>query len=282
MKRLLPILLLTLCGASAVAAEFTIIGSRTMHALNKELADRFRQTHSGTPFRVSDAGTGKGIDALIAGKADVAAVTRPLRPEEKKEFSVRHRHEPFVFPIAVEGIVVYVHPRNRVDSLSVDQLARVFSGEITNWKELGGADLPIHVYSFDKSTGRYWYVLESILGKRTFVAGTRYTGSSDAVSSAAALAAQQEQMLQLISADPAGIGYGDFTRARVVKFARISTNGGRGYLPAPDELQRGTYPLSRTLMYVLRSEPEGTLAEFVRWSREQEDLIRGAGFVPVR
>ncbi len=269
-----------LCVSRLVAADVTMIGSRTMYALNNALTARFHQTHATMTFQVSDAGTGKGIEALIAGTTEIAAVTRPLRPEEKKKFAARYHHDPVTYSIAIEGIAVYVHPRNPVGALSVDQLARVLSGEITDWKQLGGPDLPIHVYSFDKTTGRYWYVVENIVGKRGFAAGTRYTAAPSGASDAANLAAQQSQMLQLVSADPAAIGYGDFKRARVVKIERISSDGGHAYFPAPDEVQSGAYPLSRTLVYMFRNEPKGELAEFVRWCQTQEALIREAEFVP--
>ncbi len=283
MPRLLTVCALAvLCATNLVAADVRVVGSRTMFVLNNALASRFHQVRPATTFQVSDAGTGKGIEALIAGSTDIAAVTRPLRPEEKKKFVARYHRDPVSYSVAIEGIAVYVHPRNRVDALSVDQLARVLSGEIANWKLLGGADLPIHVYSFDNTTGRYWYVVENLLGKRKFAAGTRYTAAPSGVSDAANLAAQQSQMLQLVSADPGAIGYGDLKRERVVKIARISSGGGRAYYPAPDEVQSGAYPLSRTLMYMFRNEPKGELAEFVRWCQAQEALIREANFVPVR
>jgi phosphate transport system substrate-binding protein len=264
-----------LCATRLAAADVTMIGSRTMFALNTALTARFHQTNPTLAFHVSDAGTAKGIEALIAGTADIAAVTRPLRPEESKKFANRYHRDPVTVSIAVEGIAVYLHPRNPVDALSVEQLGKILTGEITNWSVVGGPDLPIHVYSFDNTTGRYWYVMETVLGKRSFAPSTHYT-------TAPTLAAQQSQMLQFISNDPAGIGYGDFRRARVVKFVRVSQNGGRAYLPAPDEVQRGTYPLSRPLMYVLRNEPQGSMAEFLRWCQTQDMVIREADFVPLR
>lgn len=265
-----------------VAADVAVIGSRTMFVLNNALTARFHQTHPGVNFRVSDAGTAKGIDALIAGKTDIAAVTRPLRPKEEKMFVARHHHRPFSYPVALEGISIYLHPRNSVDTLTIDQLARILSGEIRNWKELGGADAPIHVYSFDNTTGRYWYVAESILRDRSFALSTRYAQSGSASSDAAKLAAQEKQMLEFVSHDVGAIGYGDLKKVRIVKLARIVAADGKAYWPTPLDVQSGAYPLSRRLTFLLRDEPRGELLDFLRWCPVQEELIRSTDLIPLR
>lgn len=284
MKRLLLSLsaLALLAVTPVIAADIEVIGSRTMYLLNNSLAARFHQTHPAVNFHISDAGTGKGIDALIAGKTDIAAVTRLLRPPEMKLFIARYHREPVMVPVALEGISVFLHPHNGVDTLTVDQLARILSGEIRNWKEVGGANLPIHVYSFDNTTGRYWYVVENLLGKRSFAAETHYAQAGSASSDAERLAAQEKDMIQFVSHDVSAIGYGDLKKVRLVKLARIVAADGKSYWPTPQDVQSGAYPLSRRLMYLLHDEPRGELLDFVRWCPGQEELIRSADFVPLR
>jgi phosphate transport system substrate-binding protein len=284
MKRLLlSVSVVALVAARpVVGADVEIIGSRTMFLLNNSLAARFHETHPALNFHVSDAGTGKGIEALVAGKTDIAAVTRVLRSPEKKMFAARYHREPVMIPVALEGISVFLHPHNGVDELTIDQLARILSGEIRNWKEVGGANLPIHVCSFDRTTGRYWYVVENILGKRSFARETRYAQGGSAGSDAARLAAQEKDMLAFVSHDVSAIGYGDLKKVRVVKLARIVAADGKSYWPTPQNVQSGVYPLSRALMYLLRDEPRGALLDFLRWCPAQEELIRGADFVPLR
>ena len=280
-RELLGILLLVCLPFPLRAADHTMVSSKTMYAMNVDLIDRYRQTHPNVRFRVSDAGTAKAIEGLTAGTIDVAAVTRPMRPNEEKEFQKRYRRGPISVPIALEGISVFLHPRNRVETMTIDQFARVMNGEIRNWKELGGADLPIHVYSFDQTTGRYWYVQEQILGKTQVAKDAQYMHSPEGAAPAAGLAAQQEQMLRFVSTDPSAIGYGDLKRVRIVKIARI-VNGRDSYWPTPDAIQEGRYPLVRQLMFMLRDEPEGELNDFLQWCRKQSAVIREHDFVPMR
>lgn len=272
------------CAAlSTTAFAYTITGSRTMYALNVALTAKYRTEHPAVAFTVSDAGTGAGIEKLIDGSTDVAAVTRRLRPNEVEAMR-KHAHSDGVFvPVAREGISIYLHPQNHVEGLTVEQISAIFSGRITNWKELGGADLPIHLYAFDNTTGRYWYLAEEVMKKEKFAAGVVYTAPkpAGAKNDAEGLAMKEAQMLKWISSDPAAIGFGDLKKIRVVKLAKIY-NGGEAFWPTPDAIASGKYPLQRTLGYLFRSAPQGELRSFVEWAAKEEETIRQYGFVPAK
>src|SRR5947207_11294709 len=103
-----------------------------MYDLNRTLAERYRAAHPAVAITVSDAGTGKGIEAAIAGTADVAAVTRRLRPEELAALHKQTPGDGFTQPLAREGIAVYVNQRNPVSELTPQEIASIFAGKIGN------------------------------------------------------------------------------------------------------------------------------------------------------
>ena len=260
----------------AIAQQITIIGSKTMYAMNVALARRFEQSHPGVKVHMSDEGTAKGFEAVLQNRADAAAMTRGLRPEEKKQLRAAMRTEGEFISVGLEGISIYLHPRNPVGDLRPEQVFAIFSGRITNWKEVGGANAPIHVYSFDNSTGRYWYLYDELMGRTPFVAGARYTDEHPNLAPAEGLARKEQQMLDWVAEDPDAIGFGDLKKVRIVKIAKIN-----GFWPTPDEIRAGRYPFARRLGYVIGAKPGGALADFLHWAPKQGDIIRGAGFVPI-
>jgi phosphate transport system substrate-binding protein len=263
------------------ARNYTITGSRTMYDLNHALADKYHQAHPDVAFTVDDAGTGKGIESAIAGTADVAAITRRLRPEELQSLHQQISGDGFVQPLARQGIAIYVNQKNSVFELTAQEIAAIFSGNITNWKMVGGPDLPIHLYSFDNTTGRYWYLSEEVMQKKPLPANVRYTDAGSGKTDAASVKAKEEQMQSWIAVDPAGIGYGDLKRINKVKLVAI-INQGRAYLPTAANLQAGLYPLVRTLAFFFRRSPSGDLLAFSRWAAEQKQLIEAHGFAPLK
>lgn len=281
MKRSAMALLAVLFAGSLSGHDYSLIGSRTMFDLNRALADRYHAAHPDVAINVSDAGTGKGIDAAIAGKADIAAVTRRLRPEELEMLRRQVGGDGAMVPLAREGIAIYVNQRNPVSELTPQEIAAIFSGKITNWSAVGGPNLPIHVYSFDNSTGRYWYLNEEVMQKAPLVATARYTDAGGGRLDAGTVKLKEEQMQGWVAADPAAIGYGDLKRIGKVKLVAVM-NGGRAYLPTPANLQAGVYPLVRTLAYFFRRPPGGDLAAFSRWAASQRELIELHGFAPLK
>src|SRR4051794_37433454 len=117
MKRCALAVLVALSASLAAARDYAITGSRTMYDLNRALADKYREAHPDVTFIVADAGTGKGIEAAIAGTTDIAAVTRGLRPEELLALRQKTAGVGYVQPVAREGIAIYVNQKNPVSEL---------------------------------------------------------------------------------------------------------------------------------------------------------------------
>ena len=281
MKRFALALLLVSFPMVAAARGYSIVGSRTMYDLNKTLAAKYHAAHPDVAFNVADSGTGKGIEAAIAGTADVAAITRRLRAEELAELRKQTAGDGFTVPLAREGIAVYVNQKNPVAELTAQEIAAIFAGKIANWKLVGGPDLAIHIYSFDNTTGRYWYMAEEVMQKTPFAATVRYTDAGGGKEDAASVKVKEEQMQSWVSGDPAAIGFGDLKRLNRVKLVAV-INGGQAYLPTPANLQSGLYPLVRTLAFFARRAPNGELLAFCQWAAAQRSVIEAHGFTPLK
>jgi phosphate transport system substrate-binding protein len=274
-------MLTVLLSVSASGRDYSLTGSRTMYDLNLDLASRYHAAHPDVAIAVSDAGTGKGIEAAISGKTDIAAVTRRLRAEELQALHQQTSGDGAIVPLAREGIAVYVNQRNPVSELTPQEIAAIYSGKITNWRAVGGPNLPIRVYSFDNTTGRYWYLVEEVMQKAPLSPAVRYTDAAIGRADAASVKAKEEQMQVWIWGDPGAIGFGDLKRINRVKIIAV-LNGGHAYLPTPSNVAGGLYPLTRTLAYFFRRPPTGDVLAFARWAAAQKEIIAQHGFTPVQ
>ena len=280
----LPLLLIAVVGwivLPARAATYTITGSKTMYLLNTALAADYQKSRPDVRLKVMDDGTTKGIASVVAGEADAAASTRPLNKEETEAVRKRLGRDLIPHVVALEGVSVYLHPRNPVNALSVEQLGDILSGRVTNWKAVGGLDAPIRVHSFSSHTGRYYYMVESVLGGGAFARSTVFCKATPNLAPHQRLAEEEHQMLEAVSNDPNAIGYGDLKKVRIVKIAAIRTPAG-AYLPTPDHVKAGRYPLSRRLMYLVRPDAPKPLLDFVRWAPTRADIVREMNFAPVK
>ncbi|HBB22355.1 MAG TPA: hypothetical protein DC029_08145, partial [Pseudomonas sp.] len=117
---------------------------------------------------VAAHGTGTGFAGLKNGQGDLAAASRPIKTSERAELAelgdMRSAKAEQV--IAIDGLAIVVHPGNPVDSLTTAQLARLFAGEIRNWRELGGQDLPVRLHARDDRSGTYDTFNELVLARQ--------------------------------------------------------------------------------------------------------------------
>ncbi len=277
----LSVAVCSLIALPAPAATFTISGSKTMYALNSALAAEFEKAHESVELRVLDEGTTRGIEGLVTGRIDAAASTRPLTKKESDAARKRFGKELVPKVLALEGVSIYLHPRNGVSTLAVEQIRGILTGRITNWKDVGGHDAAIRVHSFSDHTGRYYYMVENVMGGAPFAKGTRFCKEDPKLEPHKRLADEERQMLDAVSDNPDAIGYGDLKKVRVVKIARVRTADG-AYLPTPEHVQAGRYPLSRRLMLFVRPEAPKPLHDFVRWAPTRNDIVRELNFTPVR
>jgi phosphate transport system substrate-binding protein len=173
--------------------------------------------------------------------------------------------------VAKDGLAVYVHEANPVTEISIPQLSRVYSGEITNWKQLGGPDRAITLYGRENSSGTYEYFKERVLEGADFAPATQTLPGTAAVVNA-------------VAQDPGGIGYGGAAYAKGVRECAVKPDeASQAVLPNETTVRDGSYPLARGLFYYTRKAPEGATKTFIDYvlSPEGQTLVAEVGYFPV-
>ena len=196
MKNIFIALLIAVSAQSAFAAKaVTITGSDTMVIMNARLAEAFMAKNPGTFVQVTGGGSGVGIAALINGTVDIAAASRPIKTSEVDKLKQRFATIGFAHAIARDGLSVYLNAANPVKELTLAQIRDVYTGRLTNWKQIGGNDAPIVLYSRENSSGTYTYFKDVVL------LGKDFTPRAQTLQGTAGV-------VNAVAKDPNGIGYG--------------------------------------------------------------------------
>src|SRR3989338_5452689 len=167
-KKWLLVLLMFKLTTPAFAASgknsIQIKGSDTMVNLGQAWAEKYMEENPGDFVAVTGGGSGTGLSSLISGTCDIAMSSRNIK---EKEIGLANKKgvNPNEIKVALDGLAVVVNPSNPVDKLTLDQLAGIFTGRITNWKELGGKDEKIVVLSREGNSGTQVYFKEHVLRK---------------------------------------------------------------------------------------------------------------------
>ena len=161
MKRTVLILFLTVlaCSLGTLSAQ-RIKGSDTVLPLSQELSEMYMKTNPTASVTVTGGGSGVGISALMDGTTDLAMASRAIKFSEKMKMK-QAKHTPVEVVVAYDALAIIVHPSNPVKRLTREQLEGIFRGKITNWKQVGGNDARIVVYSRETSSGTYEFFKES-------------------------------------------------------------------------------------------------------------------------
>lgn len=275
MKRTLAALLLLVSAAgNALAAgkPVTIKGSDTMVIMNAKLAEAFMSKYPGTQIQVTGGGSGVGLAALINGTTDIAAASRPIKTSEVDKLKARFATRGVGIPIARDGLAVYLNEANPVQELSLAQLSDIYTGTVTNWQQVGGKNAPIILYSRENSSGTYTYFKDNVLK------GKDYSSRAQTLQGTAAV-------VNAVSKDVNGIGYGGAAYAKGVKFARVKRDAkSEAYQPSLETVRSSQYPITRYLFLYARNNPSGDARKFIDWalSPEGQDLVQKVGYFPVK
>ncbi|AEA46884.1 PstS family phosphate ABC transporter substrate-binding protein [Archaeoglobus veneficus] len=260
--------------------EIYIKGSDTLVQLVSNLAEAYMEKNPDTSIVVSGGGSGTGIKALINGEIDVADASREMKDSEIEQIKQKYGTEPLRLIIARDMLAVVVNPSNPVDKLTVEQVAKIFAGEITNWKEVGGNDAPITLYGRQSTSGTYEFFLEHVVRPYT---GKGYSGTMRNL-------AGNIQIRDAVASDPNGIGYiGVGYLSDAIKVVKVSMDGKNYYSPLDEKaVEEGKYPISRPLQqYTLPQYFQGkkgeVLKDFFRFevSEEGQQIVKESGFYPI-
>ncbi len=257
--------------ALASAGTVTVKGSDTMVILTQRWAEDYMKKAGGKKVQVTGGGSGTGIAALINGTTDVANASREMKASERAKVQQRFRSQPVETAVAKDGVAVYVHASNPVAQLTKAQLKAIYLGDLTNWKDVGGPDARIVIYSRENSSGTYVFFKEHVLDDMDFHPAAQTLPGTAAVVNA-------------VSKEKWGIGYGGAAYAAGVKEVRIAGADGKGYLPTAENVKAGKYPLSRPLYMYTRAKPAGEAKEFIDFclSPEGQSIVTQVGYFPIK
>jgi phosphate transport system substrate-binding protein len=251
--------------------KITVKGSDTMVILAQKWAEIYMKKNSDVTIQVTGGGSGVGLAALINGSTDIANSSRPINQSEMEKIKARYNTLGVEIPCAKDGITIFLHASNPVNELSIKQLSGIFSGKITNWKEVGGPDTRIILYGRENSSGTYVFFKDNVV-KADYAANCQTLPGTAAIVNA-------------VKKDKYGIGYGGAAYAEGVKHCKVKKNDkSPAYLPTKENIANNLYPISRYLYMYLSSKPTGKLKKYIDWilSAEGQKVVTDVGYFPVK
>jgi len=263
----------------------SVKGSDTMVNLAQKWAEVYMQKNPNVSIQVTGGGSGTGVASLLNGTTDLANSSRELKDSEL-ETAKQKGVTPVVYEVALDGIALIVHPDNKIDNLTIKQVSDIFSGKITNWKQLGGTDMLITLYGRENSSGTYEFFKEHVLGKDEAGKQVDYTPATQVLQGTAALG-------EAVARDVKGIGYGGvgyFAQRKDVKILHIkkddeslailpSENGKVNY----EVIWNGDYSISRYLYCFTNGEATGELKKYIDFilSPDGQKLVELMEYIPL-
>jgi phosphate transport system substrate-binding protein len=255
-----------------------IKGSDSEVNLVTRLAEEFMLQNKHVIIAVTGGGSGVGIASLIDGDIDIANSSRPMKDSEKADLKAKQGQDPYAVRFAVDGVAVIVLPDNPIDEITVEDLGRVYRGEVTNWKEIGGADQSINLYGRQSTSGTYVFFMESVL-KGEYAPTMRNLGGN-------------ADIVEAIKSDGSGVGYvaigyaaEDGKPATGLKALKVSGAAGQeAYSPVVlANIISGSYPLTRPLYQYIIGKPTGAILEFLKFETSDagQAFVLEEGFYPI-
>lgn len=259
---LLCMLFLNLMVASACGktpeASVIVAGSTSVQPYAEVLAEEYAILHPGSEIDVQGGGSSAGISAAKSGIANLGMSSRSLKEEEKSLWSVE---------IAKDGLAVIVNASNPIENLTLEQIQKIYSAEITNWSEVGGNDAKIHIITREEGSGTRSAFTELVMEKIEITPKAIVQDSNGSVR-------------QLVKGDPNAIGYISLGLVdQTVKAVHLD-----GVAATHDNIMNGSYTLARPFLFVSQSEPTGETQKFVEFvlSEEGQKMLNDEGLIPTK
>lgn len=255
-----------------------IKGSDTMVNLAQAWAEQYMEKNSGAFVAVTGGGSGTGFSSLISGTCDVAMSSRNVKSKEILLAEQKGVH-PNEIKVALDGLAVVVNPANPVAKLTTVQLADIFTGKTTNWKEVGGNDEKIVILSREVNSGTHVYFKEHVLRRND-------PNSKEEFAPGALLLSSSQAIADEVAGNPAAIGYyGMGYISAKQKPVAIAKDENSEYIePVIGNVLSNAYPISRPLFLYTNGLPHGLVKEFVDFalSKEGQDIVLATDFVPIK
>lgn len=256
----------------AHAGAITVKGSDTLVVLAQKWAETYMSKNPSTKIQVTGGGTGTGFAALQNQTTDICNASRKIKAKEQENCIKAFGKRPTEYKVAMDGLSVYVHNDSPIRELSIEDLENIFTGKVRNWKEVGGPDAPITVYSRENSSGTYEFFKEHVLQGKDFVSSAQTLQGT-------------AQVLQAVAKDKLAIGYGGAAYGQGAKHLKIAkVKGGEAIEPDEANVLSGKYPITRYLYcYVNPALDKGDVSTYLRWVRSEEGqkLVKEVGYFPL-
>lgn len=283
----LCLVLLMGCGRSAGAAavsspsaQQTIQnkGSDTLVNVALAWAEAYREIRPDVSIAVTGGGSGTGIASLINGTVDLANASRAMKSNEIEEARGKGI-EPIEHTVAIDALAIILHLDNPVSELTIDQLADIYTGRITNWAEVGGNDARIVLLSRETNSGTHVYFLEEVVRRGDPTNKDIFAPQTLLMPSSVGITSEIRRNPNAIGYD--GLGYVDAAHEKIVAIA--DTAAGPFVLPTVETAASGEYTLSRDLYMYTAGEPTGAVGEFLAWilGSQGQSIVTQLGFVPL-
>jgi len=267
--------------SSGGGSSIKIIGSNTVTPLSSVWAEEFMNTHPDVSISVSGPGSGVGIAALIDGTTDICQASRTIKQSEIDQAEANDV-EPYEIQVATDALSVVVHPSNPVSELTTVQLSAIYTGEITNWDEVGGNDVEIVAIARDTNSGTHVFFKEHVVqmqGLPTEDKSLEYGGN-------VLMLPSTEEGVSQVANNPNAIFYPGlgYVTEEVKPLAIKRTADSTGVLPTVQTALNGTYPIARPLLFYTNGEPTGVIKDFIDYclSPEGQEKVIEVGYVPLQ
>ena len=257
------------------SGSLQILGSETMRPLVTACAEAFMARNPQADIIVRGGGSGDGVAALLSGMADIGMTSRPFSDKER-EFAATRGIELAVSDIALDGVAVIVNGANPLSALTLDRLKAIFTGEVGNWRDLGGGDRAILVFGRAAGSGTGTLFTERVMSGATEALGVQKLATNEAI-------------VAEVAARPDAIGYTSLgairnAGARIKLVALGVDPASTAALPTPETLRKGEYPLARRLSFGMAGAVSPTVRAFIEACAGPagQALIQRAGYVPLQ
>ncbi|HEX5002098.1 MAG TPA: phosphate ABC transporter substrate-binding protein [Bacteroidia bacterium] len=263
---------MALSGVQFTAAAQKVKGSDTVLPLSQKTAEVYMKMHPDATITVVGGGSGVGLAALIDGTTDIAMASRQMKMSEKMKLTEMKKPISEVI-IAYDALSVVVNRQNKVSKLTRQQLEDIFTGKITNWKEVGGDDMAIVAYSRESSSGTFEFFKEHVMSKKNFAQGILNMPATGAI-------------IQSVSQTKGAIGYVGlaYVDRSKVKDIAVSYDGVKYVEASIANAKNKTYPIVRPLYYYYAKADEQKVKPFVDFllSSKGQAIVLQEGYIPLK
>lgn len=260
------------CAFAQFSSAQRVKGSDTCLPLTQKEAEAFMKENPSAKITVTGGGSGVGISALLEGITDIAMSSRKIKFDEKVKLQEAGK-APQETIVAYDALSVIVNPDNPVQQLTREQLEGIFTGKITNWKEVGGPDMKIIAYSRETSSGTYEFFKESVLKNKNYMSSILSMPATGAI-------------IQSVGQTKGAIGYVGLAYLNSqVKPLKVSYDAGKTFVaPSMENAKNKTYPVVRPLFYyVVKSESTAAkpFMDFIMSDKGQK-IVQELGYIPAK